>query len=787
MVKVVRACRGDGVAYIEVAGATARDLVLVSTAEGRMLPASVVSLGKKTCAIVFPLVLSSFYVVESGDRSWSFKMGATELKLRSKLAYALRRTEALRLRDCDLEEFARCLNVRFIQVVEDGSEAVVRARVDVPDSVSKDARICINVLDVVGAETDLRPIVMEDCKDAVDERNRAVRRITVALRLPIGDHKACLTAVVEDGSSQPGGCALLDDAYAALRGGFLDASMDAMHDPSYHAWWEDHRASEDDLRAQARRSFDRPPLFSIVVPLFRTPIAFFDAMYDSVRGQSYGNWELILVNASPDDSSLARRISSIEDERVVVLEVENGGIAQNTNVGIEAARGDFICFLDHDDALSPDALYEYANIVDLFPDTDLLYCDEDRFDAQGRHSAPFFKPDFSPELLRAHNYITHFLCVSSKCVSCIGLMDGLFDGAQDYDFTLRAVERARRVAHVPRVLYHWRMHEASTSMNPESKTYAKDAGSRAVEAHCDRIGFKASVERTDMPFAYRVVHAPRDWGRVDIVIPTKDHAHLLRACVESILKVCTYANYRIIVVENNSEEPETFECYQNLQALDDRVSVVTWSGEFNYSKIVNFGAAQGNSPYILFLNNDTKVITPDFLETMLGYFEDEGVGVVGAKLLYADGTVQHAGVGVGLLGAAAHLFTSLPPDAGGYFDRARLPQNLSAVTGACQLVRRDVYGRVGGYTEDFTVGYNDVDFCLKTIRAGYRVVCTPYARMNHYEFSSRGRDMRGERMKRVQKETDLLRSRWSEFFEGSDPYLNPNLSKDSCYFALRKG
>lgn len=784
MVKVVRACRGDGVAYVEVAGANARNLVLVSTAKGRMLPASIVPLGQEACAIVFPLVESSFYVVESRDRSWSFKMGATELKLRSKLAYALQRTQVLRLRDCDFGEAAPCLNVRFIQVVEDGLEAKVRARIDIPDSVSKDASICMNVLDAVGAATDLRPIVMEDCKDAVDERNRAVRRITVALRLPIGNHKVCLAASVEDGSSQSGGCALLDDTYAALCSGFLDVSMGAMYDHSYHAWWESHRVSGDDLRVQARRSFDRSPLFSIVVPLFRTPIAFFDAMYASVRDQSYGNWELILVNASPEDPSLAHKLSSLKDERVVVFEVENDGIAQNTNVGIEAARGDFICFLDHDDVLSPDALYEYASIVDIFPDVDILYCDEDRFDAQGWHSAPFFKPDFSPELLRAHNYITHFLCVSSECVSRIGLMDGLFDGAQDYDFTLRVVECARRVVHVPRVLYHWRMHEASTSMNPESKTYAKDAGLCAVEAHCDRMGFKASVERTDMPFAYRIVRDPRDWGRVDIVIPTKDHAHLLQACVESILKACTYANYRIVIVENNSEELETFECYQNLQALDDRVSVVTWPEEFNYSKIVNFGAAQGDGRYILFLNNDTEVITPDFLETMLGYFEDEGVGVVGAKLLYADGTVQHAGVGVGLLGAAAHLFTSLPADAGGYFDRARLPQNLSAVTGACQLVRRDIYERVGGYTEDFAVGYNDVDFCLKTVRAGYRVVCTPYARMSHYEFSSRGRDMCGERMERVRKETDLLRSRWPEFFEGSDPYLNPNLSKDSCYFAL---
>lgn len=784
MVKIAHACRGDGVAYIEVEGITFCDLIQVRTAEGNPLPVSIIPLQRGTFVVTIPLAETSRYELEAGDESWFLTLGSLELKLRSKMAYSFQRASAALLRDSDINEKATCLGVRFAQVIEGTRECVVRAYIDAPQCYSETAAIDVVVLDAFGATTDIRPIFMEDCKEAVDEHGRLVRRLTLSFRLPRDAHRIGLAAAMDDDSCQPGGCMLLNDTYGALRGGFIDFTMDAMHDPAYHLWWKDHRVSDKELLTQSACAFDKTPVFSIVVPLFRTPINFFDAMYTSVRCQSYGNWELILVNASPGDKALSQCLRTLHDEKVMVLEAPNVGIAQNTNVGIEAARGDYICFLDHDDMLAPDALYEYARAVTSHQDIDLLYCDEDRFDSDGYHTAPFFKPDYSLDLLRAHNYVTHFLCVSRECIDGIGLMDGAFNGAQDYDFTLRVVECARRVFHIPRILYHWRMHEASTSLNPESKSYAKNAGLCAVQAHCDRLGFKALVEPTDMPFAYRVVHMPHDWGRVDIVIPTKDHSDLLRTCVVSILDLCHYQDYRIILVENNSVEPATFECYEELLAIDDRVSLVTWQGEFNYSKIVNYGAAQGDSPYILLLNNDTKVITPDFLDTMLGYFADSDVGVVGAKLLFADGTIQHAGVGVGLLGAAAHLFTSLPAEAGGYFDRARLPQNLSAVTGACQLVRREVYEQVDGYTEDFTVGYNDVDFCLKAGRAGYRTVYTPYACLNHFEFSSRGRDVKGSRMARVERETTLLRTRWPDMFEKGDPYLNPNLSRDSCYFAL---
>lgn len=784
--KISCACRGDGVAYIEIIGVQPFDSVRVSTDKGIDLPASVLSLRKNRYIIVFPLVKTSYYILKAANNSWSLSITSLELAFRSKFAYACNRAAALCLKNSDLDESATCLSIRFVQVINDGDTCIARARIDVPHYVSCEAAINATVVNAWGIPIDSKLICMEDCKSALDDYGRPVRRLIFSVRLSCNKHFIGIFASVSDRSCQPCGCMLLDDAYESLCNNFTDATMDAMHNPSYHRWWKRHKPNKEELCVQSAFVFKEAPKFSIVVPLFYTPLIFFNAMYASVLRQSYSNWELIFINASLEDSRLAKRLSAINDTRVTILETENMGIAENTNKGIKVAQGDYICFLDHDDMLAPNALYEYARAITLYSDIDLLYCDEDRFDARGRHKAPFFKPDFSPELLRAHNYITHFLCVSKTCVQRTGFMDAVFDGAQDYDYILRASENARKVFHVSQVLYHWRMHDGSTSVNSESKTYAKQAGLRAVRAHCERMGFKASVELTEMPFAYRVVRASRDWGCVDIVIPNKDHSDLLSDCLESILKLSTYQNYRIVIVENNSKEPETFVCYKRFLALDSRIRVVTWQGRFNYSKVVNFGAQQSKSSYILFLNNDTKVISPDFLESMLGYFEDQTVGVVGAKLLYADGSVQHAGVGVGLQGAAAHLFVSLPENAGGYFDRARLPQNLSAVTGACQLVKRSVYEQVGGYSEDFSIGYNDIDFCLKTIRAGYRIVYTPYALLNHYEFSSRGRDMRDDRMHRVEQETTLLHDCWPKIFEKGDPYLNSNLSSDSCYFDLGK-
>lgn len=784
MVKVICACRGDGVAYVELGSVDPKSLVRVRTEEGVELPSASVALRSDSCAVAFPLAETACYVLDSIDAGWALTVTAFCLKMHSKIAYAFRRKRAACLRDFDLRDEASCFGVRFVQVIEDGDQCVIRAYVDAPPIVSTHAPIEVTVLGVSGAAASISPIILEDCADALDIRGRAVRRLTVSVRVSAEEHRIGLAASSPGGLCQPCGCMLLDDMYAALKKNFSNMILDAAKDPAYHAWWKSKVPTNDELRRQSAHVFDHSPLFSIVVPLYRTPVAFFDDMLASVCRQSFQNWELILVNASPDDENLAARLSGLSDKRIRIVDASNEGIAQNTNIGIKNACGDYLCFLDHDDLIAPNALFEYARAVELNPRVDLMYCDEDRFDGSGYHSVPFFKPDYSPELLRSHNYITHFLCISNTCVNLIGLMDGAFNGAQDFDYTLRASECARAIMHVPHVLYHWRLHECSTSMNPESKSYAKNAGLEAVQAHCDRLGFRALVERTEMPFAYRVRKESRDWGQVDIVIPTKDHSDLLRVCVNSILNVCSYQNYRIILVENNSSSPETFACYDEFRALDSRVDLVVWPNEFNYSKIVNFGAAHGQGSYILFLNNDTEVISPDFLETMLGYFEDEDVGVVGAKLLYADKTVQHAGVGVGLLGAAAHLFVSLPVDAGGYFDRARLPQNLSAVTGACQLVRRDLFECVGGYSEEFTVGYNDVDFCLKVGDTGHRVVYTPYALLYHFEFSSRGRDMRGKRMKRVERETDLLRTRWSLLFENGDPYLNSNLSMWSCYFSL---
>lgn len=784
MAKIRRACRGDGVAFLEVADLCAHKGATLCSAEGNKLPCACLDTGTDRGVFVFPLVRTRGYMFTFKQGNAQQFISSAWLALRSKLTYAVERSYAASLRDCDRSEHASCISVRFTQVVEDGQIVVVRAAVDIPHSAKPDAQLALQVVDATGFPIERELFILEDCAHALSDNGFALRRVSIALRLPIDDHGVGVVASVDDGYTQCAGCMLLDDTYAALRFGFLDATKDAAHDPAYQNWWLHHKICDELYDEQKNHSFTASPYFSIIVPLFCTPLAFFEYMYASVCAQSYERWQLVLVNASPPDSKLTRRLKNLTDKRVVLIQTKNEGIAHNTNVGILAAAGDYLCFLDHDDALARDALFAYAQEIESHPTCDLIYCDEDRFTGRMEVRTPFFKPDYSPELLRAHNYITHFLCVSKTAQERIGLMDARFDGAQDYDFILRISECARCISHIPRVLYHWRIHAGSTSAHPQSKSYASEAGRAALQAHCDRIGMQAYVHQTSYPFAYQVIHRRGDFGGVDIVIPTKDNAAFLRRCVTSLLTRCTYQNYRITLVENNSCDPATFACYDELLLQDKRIRLVRWNDEFNYSRIINFGAQQATKPYLLFLNNDTEVITPDFLETMLGYASDKGVGVVGAKLLFADQTIQHAGVGVGLFDGAAHLFTSLPGSAGGYFERACLPQNLSAVTGAVQLVRKEVFDQVGGYTEDFAIGYNDVDFCLKVRHAGYRIVYTPYAQLTHYEFASRGRDVYGQRMERVKQETALLQRRWPRYFKQGDPYLNPNLSRTSQYCAL---
>ena len=518
------------------------------------------------------------------------------------------------------------------------------------------------------------------------------------------------------------------------------------------------------------------PLFSIVVPLYNTPVKYLCALVDSVHRQLYQRWELILVNASPDNGELSAALAGLADDRISSVALEgNLGIAENTNVGIRAAKGDYIVFADHDDELDILALSEYAKMIAGNPETDVLYSDEDYISTDGKYVNPSFKPDFNIDLLRTHNYITHLLVVRSSLAKEL-LLDARYDGAQDYDFVLRLAERTNRFVHARSVLYHWRMSETSTASNPENKTYAHDAGRNALQAHLDRCGLKGTAVDSGTPFVYRVDYEVIGSPLVSILIPNKDNADVLRRCIDSLYAKTTYANFEVVIIENNSVEKQTFEYYERLKAVHPNISIVTWEGEFNYSAINNFGAKSAKGKYLLLLNNDIEVIEGGWLISMLSLCQRPDVGAVGAKLLYPDDTVQHAGVMMTScfdpekVAGPMHVYNHVDRRDGGYMARVNRVQDLSAVTAACMLVRRDVFDRVCGFDEGFAVAYNDVDLCLRIREEGFLIVYDPEALLYHYESVSRGYDTRSDKKRRFISEQSKLRDRWAKYYADGDPY-----------------
>ena len=518
------------------------------------------------------------------------------------------------------------------------------------------------------------------------------------------------------------------------------------------------------------------PKFSIVVPLYNTPITFFEEMVDSVVNQLYTNWELVLVNSTPDNVELVSAIKSLDDSRVKVVTLsENLGISDNTNAGIAVSEGDYISFFDHDDLLDKLVLFRYATAIKNNPDVDALYCDEDILTEDGEYTAPHFKSDFNIDLLRAHNYVTHLLTVRSSIVKEL-MLRGEFDGAQDYDFVLRLSERTNRFVHISEVLYHWRASATSTASRSDSKPYAQLAGLNALQQHCNRLNLPAKVGESDVQFFYKTSYEVAGNPLVSIIIPNKDSVEVLSRCIDSIEEKTAYRHFEIIVVENNSVLEATFEYYRRVQSAYDNVKVVYWPSEFNYSKINNFGADSARGEYLLLLNNDTEVIKCDWLDSMLGFCQRGDVGVVGAKLLYPDDTIQHAGVAMltckslADVGGPVHVFCHLDSEDYGYMNRAAFSQDVSIVTGACMLVKRSIFDSLGGLSERYAVAYNDVDFCLRVRKAGYLVVYDADAVLYHYESFSRGSDEVGAKALRFVTEQGKIREDWPEYFTGSDPY-----------------
>ena len=542
---------------------------------------------------------------------------------------------------------------------------------------------------------------------------------------------------------------------------------------AYHEWFL--RQEENGESPSVPASDPEHPLFSIVVPVYRTPVRVLNELADSVFRQTFPEYELILANASTDDEELEKALKSLSerDRRVKVLPLsENGGIARNTNEAASSAKGVFLCFLDHDDLLSPGALKTFSEAYALHPDADVLYSDEDKVtDDSSLYYDPNFKPDFDPVLLSVSQYVCHFTAVRRSLFAEAGGLSPAYDGAQDHDLLLRLSERTDRFFHVPKVLYHWRSTPDSTASGREKKTYAEDAGCRAVNAHFKRLDLPLSVTEGPQEGRYVLCEQLVNKPLVSVLIANRDHASDLNRIVTALFETATYRNLEVLILENGSREEETFALYEALKKEHPSVRVLTMPGDpFNYAKLHNDAVGEAKGEYLLLLNNDTDVLTPGFLEHMVAVSEIPDVGAVGAKLLYPDRTVQHAGIVTGEGGIAFHPFKRLRVDEPGYMCRAVTPMTVSAVTGACLLIRKADYEAVGGMDEQLAVALNDVDLCFKLREKGRRVVIDTEAKLFHLESRSRGMEETKEKFLRYGAELQYFGEKWKGSGLFPDPY-----------------
>ena len=551
--------------------------------------------------------------------------------------------------------------------------------------------------------------------------------------------------------------------------------------------------TEEQRKEQEETKFEVNPTISILVPLYNTPMNFLEQMIGSVEYQTYKGWQLCLADGSDSEHAYVGEFclkKAQADERICYKKLEkNEGISGNTNACLLLATGEYIALFDHDDILHPSVLWEYVKVINE-KNADYIYCDETTFagDNINKMLTMHFKPDYAPDNLRANNYICHFSCFKRSLLEGTELFRTKFDGSQDHDMILRLTDNAENIVHVPKLMYYWRSHAGSVASDINAKSYAIEAARGAVAEHLRTHGFKnfrissTRAFETIFKISYEIEGNPK----ISIVIPNKDHRSDLGRCINSIKEKSTYDNYEIIVVENNSVENDIFEYYDSLKA-DENIKIVKYEGDFNYSKICNLGEKEATGEYILLLNNDTQVITVNWMEELLMYAQRKDVGAVGAKLYYGNKTIQHAGVVIGL-GAhrtAGHTHYGQSRENLGYMGRLCYAQNVTAVTGACLLVKKSLYDEVGGLDEGFAVSLNDVDFCLKLRHKGLLNVWTPFAELYHFESISRGLDDNGEKAQRYNKESERFREIWKEDLSAGDPYYNVNFSLDRSDYSLK--
>ena len=597
---------------------------------------------------------------------------------------------------------------------------------------------------------------------------------------------------------------------------------------AYQIWMEKNTPNEDELEKQKTTKFTYAPKISVVVPMYNTDEKFFQDLIESLNNQTYANWELCLADGSPKKNENLEKYYEKNKKIKYNFLGKNEGISENTNEAIKMATGDYVGFLDHDDILSEEALFQVVKVINQDLKTDFIYTDEDKIDENYERFEPYFKPDYSPETLECNNYITHFVVVKKEIIEKIGKLNSEFNGAQDFDFVLRATKVANKIIHISKVLYHWRVHKNSTAYIADTKNYAFEAGKKVIEADLKREGKSATVEfGQEVPGIYKIKYEVIGNPKVSILIPNKDNIKLLKKCITSILKFTTYENYEINIIENNSEKKETFKYYEelvknskikilnfnkhtvfdingekslenktlskgleknniekNIENIETKENELQKVSEFNYSALINFGVKNVDGEFVLQLNNDTKLITKDWLELFIGYAQNSEIGAVGARLYYEDKTIQHAGIIVGVSEIAGNALVNLPYGKHAYFGREAATRNVLAVTGACLFARRSLYYEVGFMDEkEFKVAFNDVDFCLKLYENGYRNVYNPYIELIHYESKSRGYEISEEKEERFEKEANNFKRKWSKYIK-YDPYYNKNLSRKTVNYDI---
>ena len=557
----------------------------------------------------------------------------------------------------------------------------------------------------------------------------------------------------------------------------------------YQVWIKNNEPTTEELELQRQTKFEINPKFSIVIPMYNTPVNFFTELVDCLKAQTYSNWEMCLADGSPKKNEELDPIIKSDERIKYVFLNENKGISGNTNEALKLATGDYILLVDHDDLIPVFCLYELAKTINKNPEAEFIYTDEDKIEGtKDKRCDPHFKPDFAIDTLRSNNYITHLSVFKKELMDKLGGFRDKYNGAQDFDIIIRATENTKNIIHIPKVLYHWRVHPNSTAMVADAKPYAYEAGIKVIEDHLERQGLEAKVTHGgDIPGVYEVEYKVKGNPKVSIIIPNKDSVKLLRNCINSILKLTTYKNYEIVIVENNSTEAKTFDYYETIQKLE-KVRVIKYPEKgFNYSKIINFGVKNcEDSEFVVQLNSDTELLTNNWLEKFIGFAQREDVGTVGARLYYEDKSIQHAGIGVGICDLAANLLTNTPRNFHAYFGRECLTQDLSAVTGACLFSRRSIYEEVGYMDEEnFAVAFNDVDFCLKIRQKGYLIVYNPYVEFMHYESKTRGYEDTPEKKERFERESNNFRTKWRKVLDAGDPYSNINFDKNTAQYNVR--